>query len=103
MLFGPDPLVEAFMDLIANNLGTVFTVEKPGNLMLLTLIPPLFLSWKGYPLFTSAAYIQVHFRLDYFMEANNINPDETAPSWAVWFGSMLFAIFRLPKNTSREE
>ena len=44
MLFGPDPLVEAFMDLIANNLGTVFTVEKPGNPVLLTLILPLFLS-----------------------------------------------------------
>ena len=28
--------------------------------------------------FTSAAYIQVHFRPDLFMEANNINPDQTA-------------------------
>ena len=23
--------------------------------------------------------IQVHFRLDFFMEANNMNPDQTAP------------------------
>ena len=26
-----------------------------------------------------AAYIQVHFRLDFFMESNNMNPDQTAP------------------------
>ena len=26
-----------------------------------------------------AAYIQVHFRLDFFMEANNMNLDKTAP------------------------
>ena len=25
--------------------------------------------------FMSAAYIQVHFRLDFFMKANNMNPD----------------------------
>ena len=25
--------------------------------------------------FTSAAYIQVYFSLDFFMEANNMNPD----------------------------
>ena len=30
-------------------------------------------------LFTSATYIQVHFRLDVFMEVYNINPDQTAP------------------------
>ena len=40
----------------------------------------------------SAAYIQVHFRLDFFMEANNINPDHTAPKGAVWSGFILFAI-----------
>ena len=28
--------------------------------------------------FASAAYIQVHYRLDFFMEANNMNPDKTA-------------------------
>ena len=27
--------------------------------------------------FTSAAYIQTHFILDLFMEANNMNPDQT--------------------------
>ena len=26
----------------------------------------------------SAAYIEVHFRLDFFMEANNMNPNQTA-------------------------
>ena len=25
----------------------------------------------------SAVYSQVHFRLDFFMEANNMNPDQT--------------------------
>ena len=35
--------------------------------------------------FTSAANIQVHFRLDFFLEANNMNPDQTAP--------LLFAIY----------
>ena len=29
--------------------------------------------------FMSAAYIQVHFRGLFFMEANNMNPDQTAP------------------------
>ena len=27
----------------------------------------------------SAAYIQEHFRLDFVMEANTMNPDQTAP------------------------
>ena len=33
--------------------------------------------------FTSAVYIQVHFRLDFIIEANTMNPDQTAPlgSW----------------------
>ena len=30
-------------------------------------------------LFTPAAYIYMHFRLDFIMEANNMNPDQTAP------------------------
>ena len=31
----------------------------------------------------SDTYSQVHFRLDFFMEANNTNPDQTAPKGAV--------------------
>ena len=58
----------------------------------LTLTPPLVLSWKCFLLFTSAAYIQMHFRPNCFMEANKINPDCTAPKGAVWFGTILFAI-----------
>ena len=27
----------------------------------------------------SAAYIGVYFKLDFFMEANNMNPDQSAP------------------------
>ena len=30
-------------------------------------------------LFTSATYIQVHFRLDFMMEANTMGPDQTTP------------------------
>ena len=32
---------------------------------------------------SSAAYIQVHFRLDFFMGANNMYHDQTAPLGAV--------------------
>ena len=32
---------------------------------------------------SSAARIQVHFILDFFMAANNMNPDQTAPMGAV--------------------
>ena len=32
-------------------------------------------------LFTSAPFIQVHFRPDFIREANTMNPDQTAPSW----------------------
>ena len=39
-------------------------------------------SWRKHLLFTSAAYIQVHFRPDFFMEVNNMNPDQTAPKEA---------------------
>ena len=34
----------------------------------------------------------MHFRLDFLMEANNMDPDETATKGAVWCGSILFAI-----------
>ena len=35
---------------------------------------------------TSAAYIQVHFSLDFIMEAYTMNPDQTASLGAVWSG-----------------
>ena len=41
--------------------------------------------------YTSPAYIQVHFRQDFFMETNNMNPDQTAPKGAVWSGFIVFA------------
>ena len=34
-------------------------------------------------LYTSAAYIQVDFRLDFIMGASTMNPDQIAPSEAV--------------------
>ena len=40
----------------------------------------------------SAAYIQMYLLLDFIMEANNMNPDQTAPFGAVWSGFILFAI-----------
>ena len=40
----------------------------------------------------SAAYIQMHFRIDFFMEANNVNLDQTAPKEAIWSGPIKFAI-----------
>ena len=36
-------------------------------------------------------YFQVYFRLEFIMEANTLNPDQT-PLGAVWSGSKLFAI-----------
>ena len=54
--------------------------------------------------FTSAAYIQIHFRLDFIIyfinEGTTMNPDLTAPLGAVWSG-FLELQYRLPKNKSR--
>ena len=36
--------------------------------------------------------MQVHFRLDFIMESETMDPDQTAPMVAVWSRSMLFAI-----------
>ena len=46
----------------------------------------------------SAAYIQVHFRLDFSMEANNMNPDQT---WELSVLGPYCLKYRLPKNISR--
>ena len=43
-------------------------------------------------LFTSAAYIQeMHFRLDFIMEVNTMNPDQIAP---LAVGVHIVAIFK---------
>ena len=50
----------------------------------------------------SAAYIQVNFRLDFYMEANNMNPDQTA----IWKQSDLgpFCLqYRLPMREQRQK
>ena len=39
-----------------------------------------------------ATYIQVHFRLDFIMKANTMNPDQAAHLGAVWSKFILFAI-----------
>ena len=48
----------------------------------------------------SAPYIQVHFRLDSFMEANNMNPDQIAlKSSLIWVHIVCY----VAKNISRRE
>ena len=49
-------------------------------------------------LFTTAAYIPVHFRLDFIMEANHLNPDQTDMSS---LGPYCLQYW-LPKNISRK-
>ena len=52
----------------------------------------------------SAAYIQVHFRLDFNMEANNRNTDQTVPLQTKSDMSPYCLRYWLPKNiSSREE
>ena len=48
-------------------------------------------------LFSSAVYIQEHFRLAFFVEANHMNPNQTEQSD---LGS-LFVQNKLPKSISR--
>ena len=33
------------------------------------------------PITFYGVYIQVHFRLDFFIESNNMNPNQTTPYW----------------------
>ena len=46
--------------------ATIFVLKKKNRLLL-----------------TFAAYIQVHFILDFIMEPITVNPDQTAPNGAV--------------------
>ena len=50
----------------------------------------------------SAVYIQVHFRLDFFMEANNMDPGQTAPWEQSDLGPYCLQ-YRLLKSISRQE
>ena len=43
-----------------------------------------------------AAYIQVHFRLDFIMEASTMNPDQTKGSSLIW--AILIAISAAKKH-----
>ena len=55
-------------------------VHKLLNVCLLTLISHQnFGSGTSCLLLRTAAYIRGYFRLDFIMEANNMNPDQTAP------------------------
>ena len=48
----------------------------------------------------SVAYTQVNFKLDFFVEANNMNPDQTAPLEQSDLGPYCLQ-YRLPKNIRR--
>ena len=50
----------------------------------------------------SAACIQVHFKIDFSMESNNMNPDQTAAKEQADLGPYCLQ-YRLPKNISRRE
>ena len=53
--------------------------------------------------FMSAEYIQVHFRLDFLKEANNMNSDQTSPKGEVCSGSILFADIDYLRTYSADE
>ena len=81
---------------IYQNMGTIQCIESvSGQAGFLTLILPLFLSCKCCLLFTSSAYIQVHIRLDFFMETHNMSPDHDL---GLYF---LCVQYRLPKKSRR--
>ena len=63
-----------------------------GN-QILNLILSIHFVLKIASAFKSAVYIQMHFRLLWPMEANTMNPDQTAPLGAVRSGSILFAVY----------
>ena len=63
----------------------MFQLKKNITIYLTLICQQLFCS-------ENAAYIQVHFRLYFFMEANNMNPDQAALKGAVWSRSILIAI-----------
>ena len=67
------------------------------DLTRLILILPLFFTLKNCLLFMSAAaYIQVHCRLDFFLEANTMNTYQTVPDLGPYCLQ-----YRLPKNITR--
>ena len=84
------------------NLQGLFQASPPNSSTFQACVntAPLFLSWKWPLLFTYAALIQVHFRLDFFMESNNMNPAHTAPMEQSDPGPYCLQ-YRLPKYTSR--
>ena len=48
----------------------------------------------------SAANIQMHFRLEFFMDVNNMNPDQSAPWEQTDLGPYCLQ-YSLPYNVSR--
>ena len=81
-----------FLSMLERNLYKTFLLDTQNLCLIrnnhfcaiyyLTVILPTFLCSKNvlcFLVFKSAAYIQVHFRLDFIIEANTMNPNQTAP------------------------
>ena len=66
----------------------------------ITLFPGIFFP-ENVACFLPLLHIQVHSRLDFSMEANTMNPDQTAPLESD-LGPYCLQ-YRLPKNISRRE
>ena len=71
---------------LTSGLIWIQTVSKGNQQMALVVTPyptnifvPIFC--KCCLIFTSTAYIQMHFRLQFIMGVNSMNPGQTAPFW----------------------
>ena len=77
-LYKPPSYLEAWTD-ICTSIIILQIVNKNSQQEFNPYTAIKFLSPKCCLLFTSAAYIQVQYRLDSFMEVNSMNLDHTAP------------------------
>ena len=66
---------------------------------MLTLLPtPKVMNLKMSPVEVFCCMLTFTSRTRFSMQTNNANPDQTAPRWAVWSGSTLFATETFQKN-----
>ena len=78
--------------------------EPKSDKLALTLITSIVLSWKCSLLFTSAVYIQVLVSLDFIMESNTMNPNQTASLKRKQSDMGSYCLHSmLPKNKSRRK
>ena len=62
---------------LKNNIENIQTIGQ--HFSTFNPYPATTLVLKCHLLLTAAAFIQVNIRLDFFRQANNVNPDQTAP------------------------